>query len=139
MRFSYSPDIETKICTHEDSMVEVFSALVETYRSKFDKYGCDIRLEQYWYNNGNVSLKRLPFSNGYTCAFSCSAEKNGKPLCVDVVEGNTLTVSWPISSIARNWSLNPLKKSSLTVSLFDDTEDAVNDSNEFLRILGYIT
>jgi hypothetical protein len=101
MRFSYSPDIETKICTHEDSMVEVFSALVETYRSKFDKYGCDIRLEQYWYNNGNVSLKRLPFSNGYTCAFSCSAEKNGKPLCVDVVEGNTLTVSWPISSIAE--------------------------------------
>lgn len=75
MRFTYSPDIETKICTHEDSMFEVFSALVETYRSKFDKYGCDIRLEQYWYNNGHVSLKRLPFSNGYTCAFSCSAEK----------------------------------------------------------------
>lgn len=135
MRYTYSPDIEAKICAHEDGMVAVYSTLLDAYRSKMGEHGCDIRLERYWYNNGKVSSIRLPFTHGYICAFSCSAERNGEPLCVDIVEGFTLTASWPIVHIEKLHSWNAMGKSHLTVSLFNDTDDAVNDLNGFLKIL----
>lgn len=55
------------------------------------------------------------------------------------IEGNMLTVSWPVSIISKNWSISPFKKSFSEVLLFDDTKDVISDLNEFIALLKQLT
>ena len=137
IRYIYSDDIASYVYEHENKMTDVYLSIINSYQTKFEKYKCNIVLEKYWYNllDNCVSSERIPFSNGYTCAFSCSIERDGKMVCVDELEGNMLTVSWTISYISKEWSINPLKKLQLVISMFDDVEEAILDLDGFLQLI----
>ena len=137
IRYIYSDDNASSIYEHENKLTDAYLSIINNYQDKFKKYRSKIVPERYWYNlqNNTVSSERIPFSNGYTCAFSCSIERDGKMVCVDEVEGNMLTVSWTISYVSKERSINPLKKSQLVISIFDDVEEAILDLDGFLRLL----
>lgn len=141
MKFVYSPQINQTIIEYEDKILKEFEVIAQGYESVFAQYNCSIKVGQWWnnYSQNMNGENRLSFEDGYVSYIYCNIEKNGEIVRYVDKDGEVdyyeLSASWPISSITKRRSLISPKKACLLVSFLGDTDDMVNDLNEFLNQL----
>lgn len=128
MKFKYAPQMDAIICEHEDKIWNTYLEVLDSYKVYFTQYDCVLKFNREWINffTDNGSHHRIQFKNGYGCYISCVVERNGKIVCTDEEEGSSMTCSWNISSITRNWFY-------LDVLICSDTNDLIRDLNELLE------
>lgn len=134
---TFSDDIAHDIGAQEEKIYNAILLLASQYQNQFNKYQCGIECQKYWYNwrTNTIWHQRPCFCDGYVCACSCSIMHEGELVCIDKIEGSILTASWVLSSITRE-KISKLKKYELVVSIFEDTEEIIEDLTNFLEILG---
>ena len=132
MKVKYTNQLDDKICTFEDSMLEIYTKKIQAYTIPFETIGCTLKVGLIWksFFDGNaVSYKRAAFRNGYECYVYCSVQKGGQEVRIsskdDVADYYYMSTAWMISLIRRFF----LK---LELSLCVNTENVESDLENFL-------
>ncbi len=108
MKVNYSKQLNKKICTFEDNMLEIYTEKVQAYARLFETVGCTLKVGLMWKNffdSDTVAFQRGDFRNGYECYVYCSVKKGGQEVCIpshdDEVDYYYMSTAWMISSIRR--------------------------------------
>ncbi len=132
----YTKKIDDLIISHENNMLALYIERAKKYMPLFEKSGYSLKVGLMWkcFPEETVVFQRETFKNGYQCYVYCEVQKDGKEVCVECVDGEvdyySLSASWMISSIFRSFF-------KLNVELYENTDDADMDLNDFLAQLKF--
>lgn len=132
----YTNKIDDEIISHENNMLALYLEKIKKYIPLFEENGYSLKVGLMWkyFSEDTVIFQRESFQNGYQCYVYCVVQKAGNEVCINSIDGEAdyypLSTAWMISSIFRKFF-------KLNAELYENTDDADADLNDFLLQLKY--
>ncbi len=124
MKFILTADTIANIENYEYEHITNCTKIIQKYIKTYQSLGYEINYDLFWRksNSGLTYHKRPCYDNNYECWFGYEVIKNGEPVCIDEIEGDTIGESYGFLFI-RKKRMSLFKKSELEVTYINDLCD----------------